>query len=381
MRIRFIVETSLWFLLLSSILLVLSWIFGFTLTIVIATLVIVGIIGLPWLIETYHDIKNRDISIANHNIHGTFIESLNPKLLTMEFSFFFLTFLFGISLINALRPMPIGWDDLGVYMNFPKIMAMSGEILQGAGLYVWQLLTGTWFLFSHTAAQAFYINQLGWLLAVIAIICSVSYILEENGKKSLIAFPILFAAIYYAMPMTVFQQAKDMKLDPALLFFSISAFSLLFALWKSERTIKSIFILIFISGLLIGFTFWVKLTSLMLLLGGLGLIAYKQLWFWWYIWFFGFFIAIFTHLNLWARLNVNIIASDSIIHGIVIWGILMGIGWVISTYLLRSKSFRFIRNWIIGSLVLLVWFWLALSPWIAKNYTEAKSLSINGLLW
>jgi hypothetical protein len=34
------------------------------------------------------------------------------------------------------------------------------------------------------------------------------------------------------MPMNIFQQAKDMKLDPALLFISISAFLLLFASWR-----------------------------------------------------------------------------------------------------------------------------------------------------
>jgi hypothetical protein len=117
-------------------------------------------------------------------------------------------------------------------MNFPKIMATGGHLLEGAGMYAWQLITGTGFLFSYTAAQAFYVNQLGGILAVIAIISTLSYAFEKKGKSALISLPVLFAALYYAMPMTVFQQAKDMKLDPAYLFFTISGLMLLLHVWR-----------------------------------------------------------------------------------------------------------------------------------------------------
>ena len=52
-------------------------------------------------------------------------------------------------------------------------------------MYAWQLITGTGFLFSYTAAQAFYVNQLGGILAVIAIICALSYAFEEKQRKIL----------------------------------------------------------------------------------------------------------------------------------------------------------------------------------------------------
>jgi len=55
---------------------------------------------------------------------------MNPRLITAEFAFLVISFLISVSLINAIRPMPIGWDDLGVYMNFPRIMATLGELLQ-----------------------------------------------------------------------------------------------------------------------------------------------------------------------------------------------------------------------------------------------------------
>lgn len=49
-------------------------------------------------------------------------------LLSSEWLFIILTFLIGVNFINVVRPMPIGWDDLGVYMNYPRIMAETGEI-------------------------------------------------------------------------------------------------------------------------------------------------------------------------------------------------------------------------------------------------------------
>lgn len=157
---------------------------------------------------------------------------LNPRLISAEIAFLVINFLIGVSLINALRPMPIGWDDLGVYMNFPKIMAMTGHYLLGTGMYAWQLITGTGFFFSYTAAQAFYVNQLGGILAVIAITSALSVIFEDPKKKYLLSLPIMFAAAFYAMPMNIFQQAKDMKLDPALLAISISGLLVLFSAWK-----------------------------------------------------------------------------------------------------------------------------------------------------
>ncbi len=112
---------------------------------------------------------------------------------------------------------------------------------------MWQLITGTGFLFSYTAAQAFYVNQLGGILSIIAIICALSYIFEDSGKKSLLSLPVLLSAVYYVIPMTVFQQAKDMKLDPALMFFTVSAFLALFSLWKHQDSEKKIYTVIFLS--------------------------------------------------------------------------------------------------------------------------------------
>lgn len=381
MRIRVPAEISIGFLIFSTILLILAGIFGFTLTVLCVTMVLLGIIAIPGLIETYKDIRTRTITLQNHDINGSFIEAMNLKLLSIEFAVFFLTFILSVSLINVLRPMPIGWDDLGVYMNFPKIMATSGELLKGAGFYVWQLITGTGFLFSYTAAQAFYINQLGGILAVIAIICSLSYIFEEKNKKSFLSLPILLAAVFYVMPMTVFQQAKDMKLDPALMFFSISAFTVLFSLWKKSDTKKRSLTIICLAGILTGFAFWVKVTTLMLLLGALGLIAYRFLSIGGYLGFFFLFLSIFTGGNLWIKLNVTMPSDPTLIHWITIVSGVLGLGCIAWGILEKKKEgIAVLESWLTVSLVFIVSFALGLSPWMFKNYTETKNISIDSLL-
>ena len=153
-------------------------------------------------------------------------------------------------------------------MNQPKMLALTGESLHGIGTYTWQLITGSGFLFSYNAAQAFFVNQLGSILAVIAITLSLSLLFEEKNKKSFISLPIMLATVYYVMPMTVFQHTKDMKLDPALLFASITAFMTFFMYIKrdvSKDTQEYIRILGLV-GLLIGFAFSIKVTSIMLIL-------------------------------------------------------------------------------------------------------------------
>ena len=110
---------------------------------------------------TYNDIKTKVIEFDQHESNtDSSLDFLSPKLLTAEFGFLILTFLISVSLINAIRPMPIGWDDLGVYMNFPRMMAVTGSILEGAGMFTWQLITGSGFLWNQIAAEAFYVNQL-----------------------------------------------------------------------------------------------------------------------------------------------------------------------------------------------------------------------------
>ncbi|MDD3120635.1 MAG: hypothetical protein PHF46_04465, partial [Candidatus Gracilibacteria bacterium] len=74
------------------------------------------------LIESFVSLYAYKIEIDNHNPDGNTFDKINLYLISTEILFIFITFIIGVNLINIVRPMPIGWDDLGVYMNYPKMM-------------------------------------------------------------------------------------------------------------------------------------------------------------------------------------------------------------------------------------------------------------------
>jgi hypothetical protein len=236
--------------------------------------------GMSWTgwRETYRDIRGRSIELEQHTLYtDSLLDMIRPRLLSMEFAFLVVSFLVSVALINVIRPMPIGWDDLGVYMNYPRIMALTGSTLTGAGMYTWQLITGSGFLWDQIAAQAFYVNQLGGILSIIIITSVLSYMLDRKSARYLLSLPLLLAGIYYMMPMTVFQQAKDMKLDPGLMMVSVSAFGLLWYTITQEWKPKISYLLMGIVGVIVGLAFTIKLTTLILIISVFALIAYRIL--------------------------------------------------------------------------------------------------------
>ena len=139
-------------------------------------------------------------------------------------------------------------------------------------------------------------------MVIIASILSI--VLEQKDRKYLLSLPLLLAGIYYMMPMTIFQQAKDMKLDPALMMISVSSFGILWYALRSELEKHSFYYLIGLAGCIAGVAFGIKFTTLILIIASLGLIAYNSLGIFGFSGFFFIFLSSFTAGNLWAKMNV-----------------------------------------------------------------------------
>lgn len=306
---------------------------------------------------------------------------LSSKILSAEMAFFVLNFIISVAFISILRPMPIGWDDLGVYMNFPRIMANISGLLEGAGMYAWQLVTATGFLISDgVATQAFFVNQIGGILATIAIITTISLLLQKKNSHNfseILSLPMILWIVYYVMPMTIFQQAKDMKLDPALMFVSVVAFMTLFYAIQSffQNAKKEAFLLFFLAWLLVGFAFSIKFTSLILIISAFSYISYHILGFFGFIGFFAIFIALFTQWQLWSQLFVWMPDDTS---KIVIFSIIISFFWFSFAWKSHRKNFvEYIK--ILSIFTLGIFF--ATLPWLGKNFLETKnSPSLAGLL-
>lgn len=248
-------------------------------------------------------------------------------------------------------------------------------------MYVWQLITATGFLFHDNASQAFFINQIGGILTTIAIISFLSLLLEKKNiskKYSIISLPVILGVIYYLMPMTVFQQAKDMKLDPALMFVSATAFMTLFYAVKNflKNNTKNTLILFFLAGIFLGFAFSIKFTSLILIMAAAAYVSYSFLGFFGLISFSGILIAIFTQGNLWNELYVWMPENTTKI--VLFSGIIGIISLIFAFYYFRKNVTFFLKS----SLLLLLGILIPLLPWLGKHFLELQgNISIARLLY
>lgn len=251
--------------------------FGYSLATVFVPLVAMLAIGWKESLHSVRGLLKPVFRYENHKTDEGIAKLVALPLLSTELLFLVLTFLIGVNFVNVVRPMPIGWDDLGVYMNYPRIMAETGEI-ERLGVVAWQALTGIGFLF-RSATQAFFLNQIGGILSIVTIGLFLKRIISfPDSKKSYLNLPLLFATLVYAMPMIVFQQAKDMKLDPGLLAITTGAIFVVYELVRAKKEDRSEFWkLAALAGFLAGIAFAIKFTTLMLFLGAAATIAYVGL--------------------------------------------------------------------------------------------------------
>jgi len=365
-------------------------------------LIIVLIILLFFTIYSFNEIKlllksfiKYRIKFENHDLKSSnLVKKIWLKLLTTEFLVIVIITILAVNLISIVRPFPIWWDDLGVYMNFPRQMANSASIDFLSGMYSWQVLTWIGFMIFEPV-QAFFLNSIWWFLSVIIIILVLSDLLKSfwnKLKETFINIPLLISAIFISLPMVVFQQAKDMKVDEWLFFISVIVFYLIAKICStsfynslaednlkdSEDVIsnkKYITKIIFIIWILAWFAFSIKFTSLLLISAIIGTLFYLEIGFVWFLWYLSIFFAVFTKLGLWIYLNVSypkenlLLVNNFSIISFILWIVLLSI-W----FYKHKKQVIYLFKYI---LIFILWILLAISPWIGKNIYQAYKSETN----
>ncbi len=307
------------------------------------------------------------------------------SLVIDELQYLVITFLLSVNFISVFRPFPIWWDDLWVYMNFPKLLSGGWELISVGQMYFWQLYTWIWFLF-WSQTFAFLLNSFSWVIVSIVIYLAVKTIIPQN--KTNYDFGLLAVIITLMMPMAVFQLAKDMKLDFGLLSISIIAFVLLLytLFWKEKFSHKKSIWSLTCVWFFIGIAFSIKLTSLLLLIAALGLLFYKKLNLLWFFGFFMIFIWIFTWIDLWKMMNVLVPDTTWVIKNTFsILLIIFGCGFLYLAKLRDKRSSKWFRNLAVEIWCIMIGFILALMPWGIKHIWELDvsqwEVSIGSLIW
>ena len=376
---KFITGLWLWFFMFMFLLTIIGLFWAYHIYSVIWILVIFVIGGYKSLIKISSFFFTHKMEFNNKwsSLDGNY-------LFVTEFLFFILTLLISTNLINIVRPFPIWWDDLGVYMNFANLMVQAESLLSLGSMYSWQVFTWIWYM-AGSATQAFFFNSIGGMMSIFVIYLFTKDLLKWK-EKTFLNIPLLLATFFASMPMVIFQLAKDMKLDAGLLFVSAIALYLCYSCVLHISTEKKIekqdYFYLWLAGVMLGFAFTIKVTSLILISGIIWVFAFSFLWTTWFLWYIALYISIFTKFWLWAFMNVSYAKDDSSLISTVSFASLFLWVWLL-WYAIKKSSLDVWKNLLVSVLLLLSWVMFAIFPWLVKNISEVwpSNISVGTLLW
>ena len=384
---RFILSLGFWFFIFIFLLTILWILWFYNLFSVFFLLLFFLALSYKEFFSFLEGFFNYKIFLPNHDFKSkNFINKISLPLVSSEFLFILASLVISVNLINIVRPMPIGWDDLGVYMNHPRILAWAWEFLPLGSMFSWETFTWIWYMF-NSATQAFFLNNIWGVISFIVLTLIFSDLFKSN-KKSLINIPLLLSTTFISMPMVIFQQAKDMKLDIGLFFISVVAVYCLYKIIlnrhneqkKDEKTILWWGLLIvFLIWALCWFAFSIKVTSLILISSLIWVLFYSRLWILGFLWYLSLFFGIFTKAWLWDYMNVVYPKDDLELRNkffyfcIVLW-------FSFLAFSLRN-NFKFIKKILLEFSIFIFWILIALIPWFWKNISEGyPNISVSTII-
>jgi hypothetical protein len=283
----------------------------------------------------------------------------------------------ALNFLNVVRPFPIGWDDLGKYVNMPRLMVSYGFLIPQMGSYQWEFITSLGFLlfgyesvFGATAAMMF-----NWTAGLIAV-CSVYVFgrLYLGPKHGLLA-----ALLYYTLPLVGHFSYADMKVDNAV--FALGAATMLavsLAMFPpssafeeepaDEPTALIDWRWMVLAGVLGAFAFSFKVTSIMTLMA-LGTLIFGARVHWSaFVGTVSLAWAIFTYQNRFNLTDIGnrVYGDPTILNRPIILGALVILGIGLTAYSAYLHWNRF-RNTSIAAGVFIGSFIITLAPFLLAN--------------
>ena len=334
-----------------------SWISGW------ALLIAIPILGykhlLYWVRSLHTNIMEWELSLYD----------LRPILAWLLISYLALNFL------SVIRPFPIGWDDLGSYINRPRLLVSYGHFIYAIPNIQWEYLTSLGFLLfgyqsTFAATAAMQINWMAGLFAVLGLIGLGNIVFRGRGG-------LITASLYYMLPMVGHFSYADMKIDNSLTFIgSVALLCTLKALFFHDKEEDSpawrwLLLAGFLSGIALGF----KITTMILTFALISMILGVYLG--WKAALGAIFLSfgayslqgILSMSQILERLGWTINLSQFVATGILllVGGAFLATAWTKSTREKRQRTFTSIG-------VFLVAFVVAILPWMLHNNFQAGNI-------
>lgn len=191
---------------------------------------------------------------------------LAPWSLTLVVAWLLVSYL-AFNFVSVVRPFPIGWDDLGRYLNQPRLLVSYGHFIPTLATFSWEYLTSLGFLlFGYDsvfgATLSMLINWSAGVLAVLTVwLFGRAYLGSGKG--------LLSALVFYTLPMVGHFSFADMKVDNAIFAIgTLAAFAVFLAVVPPDGVdeddpehASSVLPLLALAGVFAGFAFGMKPTS------------------------------------------------------------------------------------------------------------------------
>jgi hypothetical protein len=326
----------------------------------------VGIFGIISIV-----VGHKDISEFLDNI----LKEVEFKTNLRSYTFFVVAIMMALFVnffLKTIIPLPLSIDDYSVYMKLPKILAEQGGLIGGYSSYPVALIYSVGFMVTKDVIM---VSGMSFLFGVLAFMAFYNLARKFFSNK----ISIIITSIFILTPTISTQFVEFIKTEMVLLFFAIMGITA-FCKWVKLRK-TGITRWLALALFIIGFTFSIKYTALILIFSTLVVLSYYLAGMWLAL---SVLFANLTAILIYnpASLSINNIPETNMQIAICATAIIT-IGLFLVTII---QTFKMCWGKIVKKLSCLIIagaiIAMPMTPWIAKNYIEIKSggVTINGLL-
>ena len=283
-----------------------------------------------------------------------------------------LLIIIGLNLSSVMRPLPLGFDSIHLYLNTSNLVSDYHALTRGGQAFNWSLVSSLGFSLFGSTPIALTLMMLPGILATIALYRIARLFLD--GSWALVA-----SAVAYSIPIVIWQSTNDTKVDLAMVFISLCALLLILKTHRGSsspagNTWKSGMVIWGLAGWLMGFAFGIKYTAAFGILGMLCILAYRQLG---RLAFLGVYFSAIAILMLQVdRFGLKFGAGPGLLVAEIGFG---SAGILLLLYSALQNRAR-VKDAALKMLAFAGAAILAFSPWAVKHITENDRLSVDALL-
>jgi hypothetical protein len=335
---------------------------------VIFIILLAGVFS-PWSLATLFALP---ILLDIKNIKSQLAAFIQPIEKSTSFSALGISCVILLLMMNAinfghtLSPFPTGFDALNHYINLPKLMSQSGELVKGYQPYNWSLLQAAAVKLTGRIELALIFSWMGLLL--------VQWATFEMGRKIMklpAKYALLGVVFFTYMPAVTTQASQELKVDLGLTFMLLAMVMTGFVLLQQLKINKEgqgIYVLAILVGVLGGFALGIKLTAVIALFAMVAI-----------LWYFNlgknaFFGVFFVCLAIVFMARLDAIAGLRTYHSSVQWlqyaSLLIGLIFLVIGVRLQIK--KAIKTAML-TLMMSLSAGLVFMPWLLKNYSEVDN--------